>query len=447
MRKKIIQDVVSSNKRSIQDISIPKRTPRQSFDVKPSFKKAVEEYHPKTTDSFIDARTHVKKEEVANKKYNFEYDFDKPEKESKKGLWFAVFIFLIALIFGISSLFSKATVSVISKKDYLPIKQTFEAMKNPPSGEFGYQIITIESSSSKQLSESLSEQKVEEKAVGIITITNDTNKNQKLIANTRFESSTGLIYRIKDAISIPSGKIDVKVYADEFGEKYNTAKDTKFTIPGLKNDPRYKTIYAIAKEDIKGGFSGNKKILDENTKKTLNIELSAELKKNLLSQINTQTPENFIYYPNTIKYNFEDLTIEQEGESYWVEKKGKIEVVIFDKNLLSKKIVDSLKDKNEIISPVEVKNLQELKIDIDMSKIQNNEPLKFDISGDVSMVSTFDRGMLKNDLIGIKKDLIPELLNAKYPGISEARIKIFPFWKTTTPLKPEKIIIKDVLSF
>jgi hypothetical protein len=317
---------------------------------------------------------------------------------------------------------------------------------NPQTDEFGYQVITLESSVKKEKIEGgLSEQKVEEKASGVLIVTNNSGKPQKLIENTRFESPKGLIYRIKNAVTLPVSKTEVTVYADLTGEEYNLAKDTNFTIPGLKNDPRYKTIYAVAKDDIKGGFKGTQKTLDDNAKKTMNIEFSAELKKLLIEQINTQTPQNFIYYPNTAKYQFEDLTLLKQGDTYTAEKKGKVEIVIFDKKALSKEIIDNLKQKNNIVTPAEVKNLQDLLVDISVDKTDDSF-LDFQITGDVSIRSTFDAVLLKNDLLGIKKSVINDLLSSKYPGIQEAKVKIFPFWKTTVPLKLEKIEVKEVTS-
>lgn len=439
MRKKIVQDVVS-NKKSIQDISIPRRN-KNYIDIKQKNTEADEIRPSKTTDSFIDARVHIQKDNTQNKKYNFEYDFDKPQKESKKGLIISLVVFFLALSFGISSLMSKATISVTAKKDSFPIKQNIEAIKNPTENQFGYQTISIENSTSKQITETLPEQKVEQKAYGTITVTNSSGKAQKLIANTRFESQSGLIYRIKDPITLPAGNTDVDIYADELGEKYNTAKNTKFTIPGFKNDPKYKTIYAVAKNDIGGGFVGTKKMLDENTKKTLNIELSAELKKILLSQINTQTPENFIYYPNTIKYNFKEISVIEKDGTVSVEKKGSVEVVIFDKKVLTNKLIEVIKEKNEVILPAQIGNLESLSV---IFSSQSDTTVNMEISGDVLVKSTFDKALLKNDLLGLKKNLINEMLLAKYPAINESKVKIFPFWKSSLPIKPEKIIIKEL---
>ena len=48
---------------------------------------------------------------------------------------------------------------------------------------------------------------------------------------------------------------------------------------------------------------------------------------------------------------------------------------------------------------------------------------------------------LKNDLLGIKKADISSLLQAKYPSIESAQVKILPLWKHSFPLDPNKVTI------
>jgi dimeric dUTPase (all-alpha-NTP-PPase superfamily) len=46
--------------------------------------------------------------------------------------------------------------------------------------------------------------------------------------------------------------------------------------------------------------------------------------------------------------------------------------------------------------------------------------------------------------MGLKKLEIGEFLKAKYPGILEAKINIFPFWRNKIPLNADKIKIEYV---
>ena len=94
---------------------------------------------------------------------------------------------------------------------------------------------------------------------------------QRLITRTRFQSPEGLIYRIAESAVVPGkttkngvdtpGSIEVTVFADEAGDKYNIKK-TDFTIPGFKSDAsRFKNIYARSSTDMTGGFVGKMKTI------------------------------------------------------------------------------------------------------------------------------------------------------------------------------------------
>ena len=99
-------------------------------------------------------------------------------------------------------------------------------------------------------------------ASGKITVYNNySSAPQKLIANTRFQTSDGKIYRIKGAISVPGmGVTEATVYADRAGEEYNIGP-ADFTIPGLKGGPRFEKVFAKSKSAMSGGTSGNVRIV------------------------------------------------------------------------------------------------------------------------------------------------------------------------------------------
>ncbi len=69
--------------------------------------------------------------------------------------------------------------------------------------------------------------------VGKITIINNYTKNQPLVATTRFLSSDGKLFRLKNTVSVPAGgRIIAEVYADEAREEMAIGP-SRFTIPGL----------------------------------------------------------------------------------------------------------------------------------------------------------------------------------------------------------------------
>ena len=191
---------------------------------------------------------------------------------SRFGLWIIVGVSILVLFFGFSLLFSGAKLVVIPKQRSVLVDATFEAFKTPRVGALGYEIMTIEIEGTNEVYAN-TEEFVEEKASGKITIYNNFNTSkQRLIKNTRFETPEGLIYRINESTVVPGqrienkkvvpGSVEVVVYADEVGEKYNMGLGD-FTIPWFKGDPRFDDFYARSKTEMTGGFVGEKKIVSK----------------------------------------------------------------------------------------------------------------------------------------------------------------------------------------
>lgn len=103
-------------------------------------------------------------------------------------------------------------------------------------------------------------------ASGKITIVNSTTSDWPLVAQTRFQTAEGLVFRISNSITVPRattsgpGKVEAFVVADIVdasggivGERGNIGP-SKFFLPGLRDDSRSK-IYAESSEPMKGGVT------------------------------------------------------------------------------------------------------------------------------------------------------------------------------------------------
>ena len=295
----------------------------------------------------------------------------------------------------------------------------------------------------------------------LIVYNNASDEPQKLIANTRFETADGKVFRIANPISIPGrktengkkvpGSVEVLVTADQAGESYNMDV-VEFTVPGLKGDPRFTTIYARSKTPMTGGFSGEMKVVDPALEKTTRTELENSLKTKLKSDILSQIPVNFILFDDGISYTTDALSQKNtdKADEVSLELKGSAHAVIFDKALLSKAILDMYADsiaaEGQTLS---ITNLQDLSFVLTgNTKISQSltTPITFTVTGDAQVEWLFDESMLKNDLLGIKKTDVSSLLQAKYPSIESARVKIRPLWKRSFPVDESEVtIIKQPL--
>jgi hypothetical protein len=198
---------------------------------------------------------------------------------------------MIALVVGVSLytyVFDTATITIVPKyKDIPTINQPFMFSREGGQGT-GIPFIVASTSLSQSKTLSLSEsRKVEAKASGKIIIYNNFDGSpQKLIKNTRFESSKGKIYRINQSIEVPGkkagvpGSIEVTVYADSTGAEYNIAA-TDFTIPGFKGSARELAFYAKTKTAISGGSSGNVSLASLSDLNAAKDSLALELDKTI----------------------------------------------------------------------------------------------------------------------------------------------------------------------
>ena len=115
---------------------------------------------------------------------------------------------------------------------------------NLASGIIPGQYFSLNKSGSKIFTVEGENKEVISKASGYIEIYNAYGAaSQKLVAQTRFETKEGKIFRIQNSIIVPGAKmisgsltpssIRAKVVADSAGEEYNIGS-SYFTIPGFK---------------------------------------------------------------------------------------------------------------------------------------------------------------------------------------------------------------------
>jgi hypothetical protein len=283
----------------------------------------------------------------------------------------------------------------------------------------------------------------------VIVVYNDTVTEQKLIENTRFESTAHKIYRIQSAITIPAkkgtpGTLEVTVYADVAGDTYNSAP-TDFTVPGLKGSPRYSTIYARSKTALSNGFIGVEKVVSDADLLKAKNELRTSLTQELIAKAQAEVPADFILFPSLSSFTFEDLPQSTSGGETMVNLRGNFYGVMFKKSdlasaLSAKKAGLSSKDQ------VELNSYDGLKFSfsgVSPAELLSLSKINFKVEGSAMLVWHTDEVALKTDLLGkAKKDLSNILKN--YPTISSADATVRPFWKSSFPAEAGKITIKKL---
>ncbi len=127
----------------------------------------------------------------------------------------------------------------------------------------------------------------EARAVGTITVVNETSNDYRFVATTRFLSTDGILFRLKEESDIPANSTaDVEVYADEVGASGDIGP-SRFTIPGLGGDLE-QYVYGRSRTAMTGGSGTVAAVKEddiETARATLLDRLFDEARENFRSMI------------------------------------------------------------------------------------------------------------------------------------------------------------------
>jgi hypothetical protein len=392
----------------------------------------------------------------------YKYEYSVPKKPKRTLKYSLIIISILAVAFGVSTFFRGAEIKVSPKKENAAINESFSAKKDATGSTLGFQFVSITKDVEKSLSASTptTEQKVDKKATGKIIIYNNfSDKPQKLVATTRFETAEGLVYRLPDAVTVPgntvkdgktvAGSLEVTVEADKPGAIYNIGlKD--FTLPGLKGDPKYSSVYARSKTEMTGGFSGMQKTVSKDMLSQSDTELEGLLKNSLSNDVTTQIPSDYVLYKESLSYKFEptnDVSLASGSASSTgvvLKKRGTATGIIFEKGALTRAILSKISP-NRDNSQIKITNLDTLSFAYSTSSSAVGSVINFSLNGNANLVWTFDENKLKTDLLGLSKNSAKSVL-ASYNGIDEAWVLTKPFWNQKIPNDPSKVTLINTLT-
>ena len=351
---------------------------------------------------------------------------------------------LIVIILAVVALyaFAGAKVEVTPVVSETSVSGEFTATGS--SGDLPFEVITVNSVASVSVPAEGTKE-ANDPAQGTITVYNAQEKPQQLIKNTRFESPTGLIFRIRDSITVPAGtpatpgELKATVYADEGGEKYNIAP-ASFTVPGLKGSATFDLVYARSSEAMTGGFSGARPSVSEATKDAKAKELSPKLDAELAAAAAEKVPEGYVLLPGATWTSYEPQPdgIESAG-TVDVRVKGTLTAVIFPKDALAKAIafrtIGAYGGQD-----VTLKDTSALSIasSSPSAPAAGDRTFSFTLAGSTSILWIVDEDKIAGAVAGKSRDAARTVISG-YPEVGKAVFTVRPFWAGTYPSDPSDI--------
>ena len=352
-------------------------------------------------------------------------------------------VLVIAASIGVLFYFSISKVEVMPNTVSAAVQNSFTASQNDDGLPF--EIITAQKIASQSVKSS-GTKTVNSAASGTITIYNTQTKAQKLIANTRFATAAGLIFRIHSAVTIPAGtpskpgSIVAKVYADQTGSTYNI-NPTSFTIPGFAGTPQASQVYARSSSAMIGGASGSVPVIDAVIEAQARKELIAALTPDLLENLKNQIPAGYVLVPGAATTTYQSLASTPSSTTGQVEVKeqGTITATIFPNAALAKAIATSVTGLGYRGEPIILASTDTLLLTAENGLLQESS-VSFVLTGTASLVYSVDPVRIAAAIAG-KTRQAAQVALTNYPEVKQAILILRPFWRQTFPQDPASISV------
>lgn len=295
------------------------------------------------------------------------------------------------------------------------------------------------------------------KAQGTIRVYNAySTLTQPLIAQTRFVSDGGKLFRTPKRIVVPGGhyeggelipgEIDIIVEAGEPGEEYNIGPST-FSVPGLAGTARYTKIYAKSFKPMTGGIEAEVfQVTQEDLDKAQGVLGNKALEDCQTSLVNSISQADYIIIEGALMREIIEMIplaeAGQEVANFTFQAKTKAQSLTFKRvdleNFAKSYILKQISPGKDLVDgSLGISHLPE-KVDLIEGRITLN------IEMSAKTYSALDENSLKEKIKNKRVDEIRAVLR-DIPEIDKAQTRLWPFWVSQAPTDIERIKINVIL--
>ncbi|OGH71517.1 MAG: hypothetical protein A2921_01585 [Candidatus Magasanikbacteria bacterium RIFCSPLOWO2_01_FULL_43_20b] len=350
------------------------------------------------------------------------------------------FLILTIILLGVIIFMSakRATITVVAGQEPLEVSV---AMAIGSESKIGFvETITVEL---KKTYKPESTKEIGAVAMGAVTLRNDSDADQALVATTRLLSPEGILFRLKNRVVVPAkSTIVTEVYADKEGRESEIGP-AKFTIPGL-NAAKQAVIYATSEKPMIGGVRAVGIVTEEDLK-LAEKELAADLKKAGAEKLSALHSESAVVYEIIKQEISADKEAGSDAEEFILLGKADVLGVFYSQTEAEKLVSDELAKR--VVSEAEILIKNGLRtavalVDYDLE----NKTANLKISG-VGAVSLNPESQQLQKLIffGKTKDEVRRYL-LSLDHVRSVELKFTPAWIRAVPQVADhvNVVIKNV---
>jgi len=293
--------------------------------------------------------------------------------------------------------------------------------------------------SAEKVYEASGEEILGEEVVGEVTLHNEYNKDQPLVATTRLLSADNKLFRLKEAVNIPAGgSVKAEVYADKASAEM-AISPTRFTIPGLWLGLQDK-IYATSENTFEYRHQVKKYIKQRDLDQAIN-----DIKTTLAAKAE-QSIANFYNNGDALAYSLDDNAAKidlggklgEEVSEFKVAATNNLTIASFSRDqaesLIKAKLAFLLPDDKKL-SSFDSKDI--------VYRLDN-----FDFEKGTATVSANFKGLMslrtdaniidKKQLVNLNQAQIAEYLHT-FPEIKSYELKFYPGFIKRAPSLADRI--------
>jgi len=351
---------------------------------------------------------------------------------------------LLAIIFYFS--FVKVSITIMPKSERISGDLVANIYDKDKAGVKGEQAIAgvvrqTEVSETKTYAATGTETLGEE-VTGKVTIINNYNRSQPLVATTRLLSADNKLYRIKNTINVPAGgSVEVEVYADEPGAD-KAIGPSKFTVPGLWAGLQDR-IYGESQE----GFVYNESVKKHITQEDID-QASRDLRQALVDKVKEEIGRQFGAGQAAV-YEIDDNSVArevdgnvgEEKDNFSVSMTTNVIVIAFPReamnNLAREKLLTLMPANKDLINFNDNNIVYALK---SQNVSQGLAEIKASFVGEVILKK--DADIIKAEkLLGLSKEQLNSYLKS-IPEIESFEVNFTPAWVERVPNLSDRVKIK-----
>lgn len=347
---------------------------------------------------------------------------------------FVVVAFL--LLIGVVYLsISRATIKVISEPKTISVNAFADVVANPQDANDIRGIVNEITLDRSKLFILPAEgaRAVEQKAGGYVTLVNGTNNDQPLVATTRLLSETGVLFRLRDFVTVPAnGQVEAYALADQPGKAGEIPAGT-FTIPGL-NPTLQKSIVGMSTAPMVGGVQYVRTLTESDiadASSALQAELLAEAKAQLQADVDRAGLEGEAFDIEILSQGT-DTQIGAEAGAFTLTMRARVAVVYFDKaavgSVATIRLQEQLPDGFKLID----EQLDALQMEVlEYSATDKTARVQAYLDG-VALLSEDAAIVAKDRFLGRSAKEVETLLRAS-EAVSDVHVSFTPFWLQRVP--------------